>query len=49
MGKLGFQVTVNDASETKIITSNIKKEDVKSGKKEGKINVNETKSNSRKN
>ena len=49
MGKLDFQVTINDASETKIITSDIKKEDVKSDKKEGKINVNETKSNSRKN
>ena len=49
MGKLDFQVTVNDASETKIITSDIKKEDVKSDKKEGKINVNKTKSNSRKN
>jgi len=49
MGKLDFQVTVNDASETKIITLDIKKEDVKSDKKEGKINVNETKSNSRKN
>ena len=43
MGRLDFQVTVNDASETKIITSDVKKE------KEGKINVNETKSNSRKN
>ena len=49
MGKLGFQVTVNDASETKIITSSAKKEDVKSGEKEGGINVNKTKSNSRKN
>ena len=49
MGKLDFQVTVNDASKTKIITSDVKKEDIKSNKKEGKINVNETKSNSRKN
>ena len=49
MGKLDFQVTVNDASEIKIITSDVKKKDVKSDKKEGKINVNETKSNSRKN
>ena len=49
MGKLDFQVTVNDASETKIITSDVLKKDVKSNKKEGGINVNETKSNSRKN
>jgi len=49
MGRLDFQVTVNDASETKIITSSAKKEDVKSGEKEGGINVNKTKSNSRKN
>ena len=49
MSKLDFRVTVNDASETKIITSDVKKEDVKSGEKEGGINVNKTKSNSRKN
>jgi len=49
MGKLDFRVTVNDALETKIITSSIKKEDVKSDEKEGGINVNKTKSNSRKN
>ena len=49
MGRLDFQVTVNDASETKIITSDVLKKDVKSNKKEGGINVNKTKSNSRKN
>ena len=49
MGRLDFQDTVNDASKTKIITSDVLKKDVKSNKKEGGINVNETKSNSRKN